>query len=74
MKKVRRKISSGLPIVIFGNPQKFAIECVLDKRETDSPQYSFGHIAIWAEEFMLAGQTHLNSPENIRRIFNFSQS
>ena len=39
--------------MIFGNPQKFAIECVLDKRETDSPQYSFGHIAIWAKEFML---------------------
>jgi hypothetical protein len=39
--------------VIFGNPQEFTIECVLDKRETDPDQYSFGHIAIWAGRFML---------------------
>ncbi|MEA5516988.1 Imm42 family immunity protein [Nodularia sp. UHCC 0506] len=39
--------------MILGDKQEFALECVVDRTETDPQDYLFGHIALWAGDSMI---------------------
>ncbi len=45
--------------MILGNQPEFALECLVDQKESDPLDYLFGYIALWAGGFIIGDFTQL---------------